>query len=67
MTVSDGATPSVVAACAKQHEPPAQANVARLGLMPVYLTRSAASDDAATRQWFTDMDACVGKAVAAAK
>ncbi len=48
----------VIAQCAKQHPAPPQANVERLGLLPVYLTHAAASDDDATRQWYADMDAC---------
>jgi hypothetical protein len=47
--------------CAAQHPPPPQANVERLGLLPVYFTRSAASGDAATLQWYTDMDVCTAR------
>ena len=47
--------------CANKHPPPPQANVENLGLLPVYLTRTADSNDAETKKWFADMDACVGQ------
>jgi hypothetical protein len=50
-----------IAQCAELHPPPPQAKVETLGLIPVYLTRSAASDDAATKQWFGAMDSCTAQ------
>jgi hypothetical protein len=47
--------------CAELHPPPPQAKVNTLGLIPVYLTRSAASDDEATKQWFGAMDSCTAQ------
>jgi hypothetical protein len=44
--------------CAELHPAPPEANVQAVGLIPVYLTRSAASDDAAVQQWYGEMDAC---------
>jgi len=62
--LTDGAAgPDVraIATCADRHPPPPEANVERLGLIPVYYTRSADSDDAAIKQWYADMDACLGR------
>ena len=60
-TLSMGQGPDlrVIQQCAAQHPPPPQANIERLGLLPVYFTGAAASNDDATRQWFADMNACV--------
>jgi hypothetical protein len=59
LTMGQGPDLRVIQQCAAQHPPPPQANVERLGLLPVYFTGSADSNDAGTRQWFADMDACV--------
>lgn len=47
--------------CAELHPAPPEANVEVLGLIPVYVTRSAASDDVAVQQWYRDMDACTNQ------
>jgi hypothetical protein len=47
-----------IEACAKQHPPPPEGNVERLGLVPVYLTRTSASDTPAMKQWYVTMDQC---------
>ena len=47
-----------ITACAKQHPPPPEGNVERLGLVPVYLTRSSDSDSPAMKQWYVTMDQC---------
>jgi len=47
--------------CAKQHPPPPQADVDRLGLVPVYLTKSGDVSDPAVQAWFAQMDDCTAK------
>jgi len=50
--------------CAEQHRAPKEGNVDRLGLLQVYLTRTAASDSPAMQQWYKDMDACLAEVAA---
>jgi hypothetical protein len=64
---SSTADPRTVERCAKLHPPPPQMNVGRLGLFPVYFAHAAGSDDAASKQWLADMDACVAQSNPAAK
>jgi hypothetical protein len=47
-----------IKACAAQHPPPPEGNVERLGLVPVYLTRTSDSDSPAMQQWYDLMDRC---------
>lgn len=47
--------------CAERHRAPKEGNVDRLGLIQVYLTKTAASDSPAMRQWYKDMDSCVAQ------
>jgi hypothetical protein len=49
-----------IKACAAEHPPPPEGNVERLGLVPVYLTQSSASDSPAMKQWYVTMDQCTG-------
>jgi len=64
-SLGEGPDIRLIQGCAKQHPPPPEANVDRLGLLPVYWYRQAGSDDEATHQWFADMDACTGRGKAA--
>lgn len=50
-----------IKACATAHPPPPEGNVERLGLVPVYMTHSAASDSPAMKQWYATMDQCTAK------
>lgn len=47
-----------IEACAAQHPPPPEGNVERLGLVPVYLSHTSASDSPAMREWYATMDRC---------
>lgn len=47
-----------ITACAKQHPPPPEGNVERLGLVTVYLSKTSASDSPAMKQWYVTMDQC---------